>query len=139
MTAITPPDNVADYGVLNPEQLRKVFRSGGRTLETFDDVEAIARANVAGELLPADRAADRLGIRPTDFKHLVRLGWITPADWTRSMYVPKSRAPDMPLYRAGDITALLGDPAIDWDAAQAVVPGRRSPLSKLPPKEGPTP
>lgn len=104
----------------------------GRTIETFTDREAIERANVAGELVTADTAADRLGIRPSDLKHLVQLGWLAPVDWARGPFTTKSRRPDVPLYRAGDLTALLGDSAIDWEAARSVNRGQRSPLAKLP-------
>lgn len=103
----------------------------GRTIETFTDREAIERANVAGELVIADTAAERLGIRPSDLKYLVQLGWLGPSGWARGPFTAKSRRPDVPLYRAGDLTALLADPAIDWEAARAVQRGQRSPLAKL--------
>jgi hypothetical protein len=112
----------------------------GRTLETLgaDAIPEIEAANVAGELLTADRCADRLGIRASDFRHLVNLGWITPSGHGRGPYTPKSRPPDVPLYRAGDITALLLDESICWEAVRSAQRGQRSPLAALPPR-GPVP
>src|SRR5205814_5835390 len=108
----------------------------GRTLETLDAeaVPEIEAANITGELLTRDRCADRLGIRASDFGHLVDRGWIAPVDYGRGPHTPKSRAPDVPLYRAGDITALLADEAIDWDGARSVQRGPRSPRAQLPPR-----
>lgn len=106
----------------------------GRTLETLDAeaVPEIEAANVAGELLTRDRCADRLGIRTSDFGHLVDRGWIAPVGYGRGPYTSKSRAPDVSLYRSGDITALLADESIDWDAVRSVQRGKRSPLATLP-------
>lgn len=130
-----------------PEALAELARNGrilvvgdykghplycGRTIETFTDRAAALAANDAGELVLADSVVDRLGIRASDLTHLVRLGWLTPAGWGRGPFTPKSRRPDVPLYRAGDITALLADPAVDWAAARAARPGQRSLLAKLP-------
>ena len=104
----------------------------GRTLETWTSREEIERANTAGERFTADLAAERLGIRRADFDHLVTLGWITPVAWGRGPFTAKKYRPDVPLYRSGDITALLADPAIDWNAARSVRKGQRSPLAALP-------
>jgi len=111
----------------------------GRTLETWQGIDEIEQANTVGERLTADRAANRLGIRKSDFAHLVRLGWIKPVAWGRGPYTAKSYSPDVPLYRAGDITDLLQDPAIDWDAARAVPAGKRSTLAALPARNTDTP
>lgn len=113
----------------------------GRTLEAWapGDVEAIEAANVAGERLTVDRVTDRLGVRRSDVDALVRRGWLAPVDWARGPHTPKSRRPDVPLYRAGDLTGLLTDPTIDWDAARAVKAGARSPLATLPDRTQPDP
>lgn len=106
----------------------------GRTLETWpvDDRETVERANVAGELLVTDRVVDRLGVRRSDVDHLVRLRWLVPVEWGRGPHTPRSASPDVPLYRAGDVTALLLCEQIDWDAVRAVGKGQRSPLASLP-------
>jgi len=104
----------------------------GRSLENWHGVDEVEQANITGERLIADRAADRLGIRRSDFAHLVRLGWISPVAWGRGPFTAKKYSPDVPLYRAGDITDLLNDPAINWDAVRAVPAGKRSALANLP-------
>jgi hypothetical protein len=107
----------------------------GRTLETWSDREQVELANTAGERLTVDRAVDRLGVRRSDFDQLVALGWIAPAAWGRGPFTAQKRRPDVPLYRAGDVTALLTDPVVDWDAVRAVRKGQRSLLAALPPRE----
>ncbi len=104
----------------------------GRTLETWAGVDDVLAANVAGERLTVDRVVDRLGVRRSDVDALISRGWLTPVDWARGPHTPKSRRPDVPLYRAGDVTALLLDEAIDWAAVRAVRRGRRSPSAPLP-------
>lgn len=109
----------------------------GRTLETWGSIDEVERANDLGERYTADRAADWLGIRKSDFTHLVRLGWLTPVAWGRGPFTAKKYAPDVPLYRAGDITKLLVHPDIDWDAVRAVPAGKRSLLADLPDRTTP--
>jgi hypothetical protein len=107
----------------------------GRTLETWTGGhDEVQRANITGERLTADRAADRLGIRRSDFDHLTALGWITPVAWGHGPYTASKYSPDVPLYRAGDVTDLLLSTEIDWDAVRATGKGRRSPLAALPPR-----
>jgi hypothetical protein len=103
----------------------------GRTLETWTAVGEVETANVVGERLVADDAAGRLGVRRTDFDHLVRLGWIVAVAWGRGPFTANRGTPDVPLYRAGDLTALLSEPGIDWDAVRAVHKGGKSPLAGL--------
>lgn len=104
----------------------------GRGLREFADLDAIARADVDGEMVTTAVAADRLGIRGNDLRHLVNLGWLHPRGWARGPFTAKKYPPNVPLYRFGDLIALLTDPTIDWDAARAVRPGQRSPLATLP-------
>lgn len=107
----------------------------GRTVEQFTDTDAAVAAVRDGELLTADQAAGRLGIRRSDFDHLVRAGLITPAARGRSVFQRRSAAPNVPLYRAGDLTALLARDDVDWDAVRATPKGKPSPLADLPTKE----
>ncbi len=108
----------------------------GRALENWptgpDAVAEVQAANVDGELLTADRVADRLNITRTGLAHLVRLGWLEPVDWARGPHTPRSRPHDVPLYRMGDVTDLLRSDAIDWNAVWATPKGKRSPLAALP-------
>lgn len=108
----------------------------GRTLEAWpaERRDEIERANVAGERLIVDRVVDRLGVRRSDVDHLVALGWLAPVDMAHGPFTAKARRPDVPLYRAGDVTALLLSGDIDWDAVRAVSKGKRSPLATLQPK-----
>ncbi len=104
----------------------------GRTLETWVGTDDVEVANIRGELLITDRVVDRLGVRHADVKQLVEHGWLRPVEWGRGLLTAKKYAADVPLYRAGDITDLLRNEEIDWDAVRAVPKGGRSLLSKLP-------
>jgi hypothetical protein len=106
----------------------------GRTLEAWPAARLaeIEQASVAGELLTVDRVVDRLGVRRSDVDALIARGWLRPVDWARGPYTAKKYRPDVPLYRAGDITGLLTCFDIDWDAVRAVGKGKRSPLANLP-------
>lgn len=105
----------------------------GRTLETIDlDPELLAHVTAVGRLLTADQAAERLRIRRADLNHLTRAGLLTATSWSRYGGLPKSAAPDVPLYRCGDLDALAADTSIDWAAVRAAAPGTRSPLAALP-------
>lgn len=104
----------------------------GRTLETWSDVGEVEQANTDGELLTTDRVVDRLGVRATDVQHLRARRWLVPADWARGPFTSRRSRADVPLFRAGDVTALLLSEAIDWPAVRAVGKGQRSPLAALP-------
>lgn len=107
----------------------------GRTVEQFTDTHAVAAAVRDGELLTAAEAARRLGIRRSDFDHLVRARLLEPVTYGRSVFQRRREAPNVPLYRAGDLTALLVRDGIDWDAIRATPKGFHSPLAKLHTKE----
>jgi hypothetical protein len=107
----------------------------GRTIEQFTDTAAAVTATEDGELLTADQATGRLGVRRSDFDHLTRTGLLQPTTYGRSSWQPRRSAPAVPLYRAGDLTALLTRDGIDWDAVRATPKGHPSPLAKLPTKE----
>lgn len=100
--------------------------------------EVCARPDLA-ELVAAesplgpDQAAARLGVRRTDWDHMVRLGWIEPAEWREVRFgTSRAGAVDVPLYRAADVDALpSAHPEVGWSALRAVGRGRRSPLAAL--------
>lgn len=104
----------------------------GRTIERFDDGDALERAGVQGALLTADQAAERMCIRRSDFDHLVRAGLLTPMTYARGAFQGRHDRPNVPLYRTGDVDALLDHTGIDWDAVWTTPKGFHSPLAKLP-------
>lgn len=104
----------------------------GRDIEDFEDHSALQAAGEAGQQLQRDEAANRLGVREVDVRHLDRAGYLVPVRYARSRWQPRHAAPCVPLYRAGDVTALQERDDIDWPAVRAAVgPGRRSPFAAL--------
>lgn len=83
--------------------------------------------------LGPDQAAERLGIRRSDWDHVVRAGWVHPAQWIEVRFgTSKAGAVQVPLYRTVDVDAVPGaHPEVDWDAVRATPKGRRSPLGKV--------
>ncbi|MFI1154999.1 hypothetical protein [Streptomyces sp. NPDC020817] len=94
-------------------------------------------AQVMTEAVPLgpDQAAARLGVRRSDFNHVVRLGWITARCWATVRFPSSQGGPvDVPLYRAEDIDALAAaHPEVDWPALRTLGKGQRSPLARLSP------
>ncbi|MFC1410380.1 hypothetical protein ACEZCY_14055 [Streptacidiphilus sp. N1-12] len=90
-------------------------------------------AQLAAEdaLLGPDQAAQRIGLRRTDFDHTVRLGWITPTE-VREVKAEWKQILDVSLYRTADVDALLTRAEVDWAAVLATPKGSRSPLAKIP-------
>ncbi|MEV7420398.1 hypothetical protein [Streptomyces sp. NPDC089919] len=89
--------------------------------------------------LGPDQAARRLGVRRTDFDHVVRIGLVAP---TGSAEVDYGKAAGgvttVPLYNAQDVALLpVMARSVDWRAVALIGPGRRSPLAGLAPVEGP--
>ncbi|MFI6819222.1 hypothetical protein ACIBG7_43025 [Nonomuraea sp. NPDC050328] len=137
------------FGVeVNPDAVSELGRRGvipvvgeykgwpiycGLALERLHlDPAQLEQAATEGQLLMAAQAAEWLRVRETDFAHLVRVGRIAPARYSRCGHLPKSVAPDVPLYRVGDLTALAADASLDWAAARAAGRGARSPFAALP-------
>ncbi len=84
-------------------------------------------------IIGPDQAAARLGVRRTDWDHMVHLGRVTPAEWREVQFgTSRAGAVDVPLYRAAEVDALpAAHPEVDWSALRAVGKGRRSPLAAL--------
>lgn len=84
--------------------------------------------------LGPDQAAERLGIRRTDWDHVVRAGWVHPAQWIEVRFgTSKAGAVAVPLYRTVDVdTVPAAHPEVDWDAVRATPRGRRSLLARVP-------
>jgi hypothetical protein len=111
-----------DGSLVHPSQVAEVCAQS-------DLAELVA----ANSPLGPDQAAARLGVRRTDWDHMVRLGWITPAEWREVQFgTSRAGAVDVPLYRSADVGALPGThPEVDWPTLRAVGKGRRSPLAAL--------
>ncbi|MFC8177015.1 helix-turn-helix transcriptional regulator [Streptomyces sp. NPDC057325] len=83
----------------------------------------------------APQGARRLGVRRTEFDHVVRLGWIAPVGMVTIDYKrARGGVTGVPLYSGQDIALLpLSRPSVDWQALRALAPGCRSPLALLDP------
>ncbi|MER7625788.1 hypothetical protein [Streptomyces sp. NPDC126503] len=104
----------------------------GLALERFTDRAALEAARRDGRLLDRTSAARHLGVRDTDFTHLIGTGLLHPATYVHSRFQPRSHAPAVPLYRHGDLQQLLTHPGIDWEEIRTTPKGRPSPLAHLP-------
>ncbi|MFE6713856.1 hypothetical protein [Streptomyces sp. NPDC057695] len=106
-----------------------------------EQVAALARRRDLPALLDRhvplgpDQAARRLGVRRTEFDHVVRLGWIAPVGTVTVDYKrARGGVTDIPLYSGQDIALLpVSRPSVDWRALRTLAPGRRSPLAALDP------
>ncbi len=83
--------------------------------------------------LGPDQSAARLGIRRSDWDHVVRLGWIKTVGWQKVQFgTSKAGAVDVPIYRSGTVDAIPGKHRkIDWEHLRGLGKGQRSPLAKL--------
>lgn len=93
----------------------------------FRDWPALEQARVSGALHTSTGTARVLDVRLFAVAVLIRLGWLRPALMVRNPVGPGT----MPMYRHGDVTALLAYPRIDWTAVRETPKGQRSPLSRL--------
>ncbi|MFB6881268.1 hypothetical protein ACFCY8_10580 [Streptomyces noursei] len=111
-----------DGSLLNPDQVDAVCAR-----------EDLAELVAGDSPLGPDQAADRISVRRTDFDHMLRLGWIKPAEWREVRYgTSRAGAVDVPLFRCKDVDALPASHAeVDWGQLRSVGKGRRSPLAAL--------
>ncbi|MGV9679123.1 3'-5' exonuclease [Nocardia sp. NPDC003482] len=84
----------------------------------------------ADRLVTADAAAQLLDCARRHFDIAAEHGWITPAR-VHHKEVGRYRTVAVPLYRTGDVEALLDRPGIDWEQVRACPKGRPSPLLEL--------
>lgn len=99
----------------------------GLALEQLRDRRKVERASAAGHLYTRDEAVKALGIRDSDFAHLLRAGMLAHIDTTLSHWNDV-----VPLYRQADLDRVTRSTRIDWAAVQSVPKGGRSPLAALP-------
>jgi len=111
-----------DRACVHPGQLDRLCRR--TTLRRLVDEETP---------LGPDQSAARLGIRRSDWDHIVRLGWAKPVDWQKVQFgSSKAGAVDVPVYRSGDVDAIpRRRKAVDWEQLRGLGKGQRSPLAKL--------
>lgn len=107
----------------------------GLALENFTDRRKVARASTAGQLHMRDAAARILGLRASDFDHLIRAGLLAHADTARSGW---NKHDVVLLYRQADLDRIARRHRIDWDAVRATPRGHRSPLAALPTRKAAT-
>ncbi len=103
----------------------------GQDLAALRDLAAVEQARWVGHLRDRASAIAYLRVRPSDFGCLLRAGLLKPARLVQSAFQPKRWGPTVPLFRTGDLDALLEHPGIDWVAVRATPKGRRSPLARL--------
>ncbi|MFE2693607.1 hypothetical protein [Streptomyces mirabilis] len=111
-----------DGSMLNPDQVDVVCRR--------KDLAALVAADTP---LGPNQAAERLSVRRVEFDHMLRLGWIKPADTIEVRFgTSRAGAVDVALFRAAEVAALAdAHPEVDWTLLRSMGKGRRSPLAAL--------
>ncbi|OKI50337.1 hypothetical protein [Streptomyces sp. MJM1172] len=90
--------------------------------------EELCEQVLGDRLIRADEAAGLLEIRhPTDWKHVVAAGWITPKTTTEAR-VGRNRWIEVPLFETRAVEALRDLPGVPWEEVRAAKPGDPSPL-----------
>ncbi|BBG20748.1 putative exonuclease (plasmid) [Actinacidiphila reveromycinica] len=122
-------------------EFEQAARTAGITAGRFgrwalEDVERLAGNEELAEDVRAARlvgpelAAQHLEIRRRDFDYCVQAGWVAPVSSSLRRYGAR-REVEVPLYRVGDLDALLELPDVDWELVRATRPGRPSPLREF--------
>ncbi|WP_280423132.1 3'-5' exonuclease [Nocardia carnea] len=100
------------------------------------DIEAMAadedlNAQVRDDrLITADDAADLLDCARRHFDIAVEAKWISPRKHHEKQTGRRSSV-RVPLYRTGDVLALLELPEVDWEAVRGCPKGEKSPLLRI--------
>lgn len=111
-----------DHNQVNPAQVAKLCLRK----DIWDLIDAETP-------LGPDQSASRLRIRRADWDHIVRLGWIKPAQWRKVQFgTSKAGAVDVPIYRSADVDEIPHKhKSVDWEQLRSLGKGQRSPLAKL--------
>lgn len=124
---------VAEYEKAAREQDMTAGRFGRWSLL---DIERLAGNEELDEdirgarLLGPEQAAQHLEIRRVDLDYCVEAGWVGPYTHTW-IQVGRYKEVKVPLFKAGDLDAMLEIPGIDWEEVRATKPGRPSPLREF--------
>ncbi|WP_216915239.1 3'-5' exonuclease [Nocardia noduli] len=101
------------------------------------DIDALAADVDLAEQVRGDRvvtadhaATEILDVERRHFDIMVEHGWVKPARH-HSKQVGRYRTVEVPLYRTGDVEALLDTPDVDFEALRATPKGTKSPLLNL--------
>ena len=78
-------------------------------------------------LLGPEQSVAHLGVRVTEWPYILAAGWVRAVD-SVTKQVGRYKEVEVPLYRTGDVEAVLQIPGVDWEAVRAVRPGDPSPL-----------
>ncbi len=108
----------------------------GRSVAAFSDRAVLEEARWSGYKRTRASAVAYLRVRDADFAHLLRAGRLVPVKWVQSPHQSKRSRGSVPLFRTGDLDAVLADRRIDWVAVRATPRGRRSVLERLPAAAG---
>lgn len=130
---------------MSESEFEDAARAAGMTPGQFgrwplDGIERLAGVTepdvAAARMLGPDEAAGHMGIRRREFDYVVAAGWLAPVSQiTRTVWSGERRGYhktiEVPLYRAGDLDAVLRIEDVDWDAVRALKPRQPSPLRKF--------
>lgn len=100
-------------------------------IDTLADDAELCEQVAADRLVTADQAAaELLDVDRRHFDICVEAGWISPKRHHEKL-VGRYRTVAVPLYRTGDVTALLKRPDVNWHEVRETPKGERSPLLDL--------
>ncbi|MGW4719403.1 3'-5' exonuclease [Nocardia sp. NPDC004260] len=119
---------VAQEREITPGRFGRYARADIETLAADEDLVERVRLD---RLVTADQAAtELLDCARRHFDIAVEAGWVAPKRH-HDKVVGRYRTVSVPLYRTGDVEALLDLPDIDWEAVRACPKGERSPLLEI--------
>lgn len=140
--SVTTKDACTSLGFADEYEFHKACREHQVRPGRFGRYAAADIATIAGDedlvdgiisdrLLYAGEATNHLELpRRTEFDYLVEAGLIRPSSST-SWRVSRRVEVEVPLYRVGDLDAVLEVPGLNWEAARSVRAGDRSPFRHL--------
>ncbi|MFD9965031.1 exonuclease domain-containing protein [Amycolatopsis sp. NPDC058986] len=112
---------IADRGI--EVRLRRIARADVDALVGDEELRA-------DRVVTADQAAAILDVDRRHFDICVEAGWLTPKRH-HEKEISRYSTVTVPLYRIGDVDALLGLPDVNWSEVRETPKGTRSPLLDL--------